>query len=190
MGVGGVISLSPQTVHPFLMLLFGGIVLRMPDAAVFQVVGQELLADEIAGIVVGVFIVAAVTELFHQFGGGVAQVQGNGQVACLPHQFEGVVDGHVGGVALGTGGEVDGSLRQRDASFRPAYFHDGVEAGIGQQQGVGVRQSDVLGSGNDETAGYESGVFTALYHACQPVDGSVGVAAADGLDEGGDAQTA
>ena len=134
----------------------------------------------------GVFIVAAVTELFHQFGGGVAQVQGNGQVACLPHQFEGVVDGHVGGVALGTGGEVDGSLRQRDASFRPAYFHDGVEAGIGQQQGVGVRQSDVLGSGNDETAGYESGVFTALYHACQPVDGSVGVAAADGLDEGGD----
>ena len=26
------------------MLLFGGIVLRMPDAAVFQVVGQELLA--------------------------------------------------------------------------------------------------------------------------------------------------
>ena len=138
---GGVISLSPQTVHPFLMLLFGGIVLRMPDAAVFQVVGQELLADEIAGIVVGVFIV--------------------GQVACLPHQFEGVVDGHVGGVALGTGGEVDGSLRQRDASFRPAYFHDGVEAGIGQQQGVGVCQSDVLGSGNDETAGYESGVFTA-----------------------------
>ena len=94
----GVISLSPQTVHPFLVLLFGGIVLRMPDAAVFQVVGQELLADEIAGIVVGVFIVAAVTELFHQFGGGVAQVQGNGQVACLPHQFEGVVDGHVGGV--------------------------------------------------------------------------------------------
>ena len=76
----GVISLSPQTVHPFLMLLFGGIVLRMPDAAVFQVVGQELLADEIAGIVVGVFIVAAVTELFHQFGGALRRCRGTGRL--------------------------------------------------------------------------------------------------------------
>ena len=153
---------------------------------VFQVVGQELLADKVAGIVVGIFIVVAVAKLFHQLGGGVAQVQGDGQVACLPHQGEGIVDCHVGGVAFGAGGEVDGGLCQWDASFGPAHFHDGVEAGIGKQQGVGVCQSDVLGSGDDKATGYESGVFTAFHHACQPVDGSVGVAAANGLDEGGD----
>ena len=66
------------------MLLFGGICLRLPDAAVFQFVGQELLAHEVAGVVVGIFIVVAIAKLFHQFGGGVAQVQGNGQVAGLP----------------------------------------------------------------------------------------------------------
>ena len=79
-----------------------------------------------------------------------------------------------------------GGLCQWDASFGPAHFHDGVEAGIGKQQGVGVCQSDVLGSGDDKATGYESGVFAAFHHACQPVDGSVGVAAANGLDEGGD----
>ena len=113
-------------------------------------------------------------------------MQGNGQVAGLPHQFECIVDGHIGRVALGTGGEVDGRLRQRDASFGPAHFHDGIETGVGQQQCVGVCQPDILGGGDNETAGYESRVFTALYHACQPVDGSVRVAAADGLDKGGD----
>ena len=45
------------------MLLFGGVVLRLPDAVVFQVVGQELLADKVAGIVVGIFIVVAVAKL-------------------------------------------------------------------------------------------------------------------------------
>ena len=92
------------------MFLFGGIILRVPDAAVFQIVGQELLADEVAGIIMGIFIVVAVAELFHQLGRGVSQMQGDGQVTCLSHQFEGIVDGHIGRVAFGTGGEVNLSL--------------------------------------------------------------------------------
>ena len=94
--------------------------------------GQELLADEVAGIIMGIFIVVAVAELFHQLGRGVSQMQGDGQVTCLSHQFEGIVDGHIGRVAFGTGGEVNRGLCKWNASFGPAHFHNGVETGIGK----------------------------------------------------------
>ena len=113
-------------------------------------------------------------------------MQGDGEVARFAYQFQGIVDGHVGGVALGTGGEVYGGFCQGDTSFGPSHFHQRVEAGVGKQQRVGVGQSDVFGGGDDEAAGYEGRVLTAFYHACQPVDGAIRVAAANGFDEGGD----
>ena len=78
------------------MFGFRCILLWMPDAVVFQFVGQELLADEVARIVVGILVVFALAQLLHQFGGGIAQLNGNRQVAGLADQFQGIVDGHVG----------------------------------------------------------------------------------------------
>ena len=54
-------------------------------------------------------------------------------------------------------------LLQGDTSFGPSHFHQRVEAGVGKQQRVGVGQSDVFGSGDDEAASYEGRVFTAFY---------------------------
>ena len=167
------------------MFLFGSIVLCFPQTAVFQLVGQKLLLDEVPGIIVRILIIVSITQLFHQFGRCIAQVQGYGQIAGLAYKFQGIVDGHVGGVTLRACGEVNGGFRQRDASFGPTHFHYGVETRIGNQQGVRVCQSHVFRSGNDEAAGDECGIFSGFHHAGQPIDGTVGITATDGLDEGG-----
>ena len=62
----------------------------------------------------------------------------------------------------------------------------GIEAGVGQQQGVGVGQPDIFRGRYDQPAGNEGRVFAPLDHAGQPVDGGVGVAAPYRFDEGRD----
>ena len=158
----------------------------MPQAFVLQVVGHVLLRGEVTLVVVRIFVAVAVAEVFHERRRSVAQVQGYGQVAGLAHLGESVVDAEVGRVALGRCGEIDARLCQCDACLGPANLHDGVEGGIGEQQCVGVGESDVLGGRDDHAAGNELRVFPTLYHACHPVEGGVGVAATDALDEGGD----
>lgn len=66
----------------------------------------------------------------------------------------------------------------------PSYFHHGIEGGIGQQQGVRIGQADILGGTDHHSAGNKLGVFPTLYHAGHPVEGGIGVAATDALDEG------
>ncbi len=56
--------------------------------------------------------------------------------------------------------------------------------GDGQRARVGV--ADVLGREDDHAPGDEARILAALEHRRQVVDGRVGVAAAHGLDEGGD----
>ena len=57
---------------------------------------------------VGVFIAFAVSCLIHQLGRSVAQVQGYRAVGRIVFdEGERLVDGHVGRIALGRGGQVD-----------------------------------------------------------------------------------
>ena len=78
----------PEALHPFPYLRFLRIVLRMPDAAVLHLVRQELLLHEIALIGMCILVILAIAQLFHQLGGCVAQMQGNRQIARLPHQLD------------------------------------------------------------------------------------------------------
>ena len=57
---------------------FGGVGAGLPEGLVAGLVGHELLTDEVAGVVVGVFVVVAVADFFHEACGGVAQVEGHG----------------------------------------------------------------------------------------------------------------
>ena len=59
-----------------------------------------------------------------------------------------------------------------------------VEAGVGQQQGVGIRQPDVLRGQDHQTPGQEPRLLAPGQHPRQVVDRGVGVAAADRFDEG------
>ena len=58
-----------------------------------------------------------------------------------------------------------------------------VECCVGQQEGVGVGKPYVFACQYHEPAGDKLGLFASLYHACQVVDGCVGIAAAHTLDE-------
>ena len=98
-----------------------------------------------AGEVMGVFVAVAVAEVLHELGGGVAEVEGNGRGLGLGGKLHRLVDGHVGGVALGGGGEVDGRLGKGDAGFGHADVVHYLEAGIGKQEGIGVGEADVFG---------------------------------------------
>ena len=89
-------------------LRFGGVAgVRLVEFLAFERFGHELQPGESA-VVVGVFIAFAVPRLIHQLGRGVAQVQGYGPVGRIVFdEGERLVDGHVGRVALGRGGQVD-----------------------------------------------------------------------------------
>ena len=134
----------------------------------------------------GVLVAGVIAEVFHQRGGGVAYGERHGQIAGLTHGGQGGVDGHVGRVALGRGGKIYGALGQRDASFGHADLADHIECGVGQQQRVGVGEADILSRHDDQTTGDELRVLAPFDHSRQPVDGAVGVGAADALDEGRD----
>ena len=164
-------------------LVLGRVVLRFPPPGLFEGVGQILLVDKVAGVVVGILVVFAVVEFFHQLGGCVAQMQRDGQVAGFTHGGQSLVDGHVGRVALGRTGQVDSGLGHDDAAFGPPDVLHGIETGVGQQQGVGVGQAYIFRGRDNQPPGDEGGIFSSLDHACQPVDGRVGVAASYRFDE-------
>ena len=160
--------------------------LSVPQTFVHQCIGEILLGRKVAGEVVRILIAIMIAQLFHQFCRCITDRQRHRLVASAPHERKGCVHTQIGTVALRRGGQIDRCLCQWDATFGPAYLHHGVEGGIGQQQGVGIGQADILSGTDHQTAGDELRVFPTLYHACQPVERRVGVGTADALDEGRD----
>lgn len=167
----------------FFEAVFGGVVVGFSF-------GEVGLGDVGAWVVVGV-------EVVEFFGGGAggfgdffagvgAEVGRDGEGGAVGDVFEGLVDGGVGGVGFGGGGEVDGGVGEGDAGLGHADEVDGVEGVGGDVEGVGVGEADVFGGGDDEAAGDEAWVFSGVEHFGEPVEGGVGVGAADGFDEGGD----
>lgn len=77
-------------------------------------------------------------------------------------------------------------MAQGDSRLGHADAFDEVPGGLGDHDPAGVGVADVFGCENCESSGDESWVFARVEHAGDPVDGGVGVGAADGLDHGGD----
>src|SRR5690606_8121466 len=70
--------------------------------------------------------------------------------------------------------------------FGPADDVDGFKAVVGEQQGIWIGVADVFGREYKQSTRDEGWVFAAFDHAGEPIDRCVGVASADGFDEGGD----
>ena len=133
----------------------------------------------------GIFVAFAVAELFHEFGGCVADVERDGEVAGLPDGLLGIGKRHVGAVALDRRGKVDGALGECDAAFGIADFGDCFEAGIGKEKGVGVGETDVFRCAEAKSAGYEQGVFSSVQHPGKIIDGGIGIRSANAFYKGG-----
>ena len=116
----------------------------MPDALLLHGIGQILLIDKMSLKIMGIFVILAISQLVHQFGRSIAQMQRHGQVSRLLHHLQGRVDGIVGRIAFRACRQIDGSLGQRYASFGPAYLGEGIKAGVGYQLGIGIGQTYIL----------------------------------------------
>lgn len=77
-------------------------------------------------------------------------------------------------------------MRKIDPRFGHADFLRCGVGGCGQGQHAVVCETNVLGCDDHESPGDVEGVFARLQHACEVVEGGVGVGAADGFVEGGD----
>ena len=64
----------------------------MPYTSVREFVGHVLLPNEMSRKIMRVLVSVAVAEIFHEFGGSIAQMERHGQVAGTPHCLKGVVD--------------------------------------------------------------------------------------------------
>lgn len=65
----------PECVHALLNALLLGVVLRLPELRALDFIGKILLVHEVSLIVMGVLVVIAVTQFFHERCGGVPKMQ-------------------------------------------------------------------------------------------------------------------
>ena len=144
------------------------------------------LGDHGVRAVVGVLVTLVVAEFLHQSGRRVADVQRHRQGAALAHLGQGCIDRDIGGVGFRRGGQVGDRLGQRDAPLGQADDVQRLLGGHRDLQGARVGVADVLGGEDDHAPGDEQRILAGLEHPRQPVDGGVGVGAAQTLDEGGD----
>ena len=98
-----------------------------------------------AGIIVRIEIAVVITQVGHQFCGGIAQMQRHWLITCATHEVESLVDGKIGTVALLACGKIDGGLGERYPTLRPTNLIDGIKGGICKQEGVGIGKTNVLG---------------------------------------------
>ena len=131
-------------------------------------------------------IAIVIAQLFHELGGRIAQMKRHVQIARGAHIFQGGIDAHVGRIALLTRGQINRGLSQRDTPLGPTYFLHSIKGCVGDEQRVGIGQTNVLGGRNNQTARNKFRVLAAFYQTGQPVEGCLRVAAADAFDEGRD----
>ena len=133
----------------------------------------------------GVLVSIAVAQFFHQFGGCIADGEGDRKVARFFHLDQGIFQRHIGSIALGGGGQINGGFRQGNATFRHADLGHHLEAGIGQQEGVGIGEAHILRRTQAKAPGNEQRILSAINHAGKVIDGRIRVRPADALDKGG-----
>src|SRR5699024_2142861 len=165
----------------------GALLVAMGGGAVVvhahQVVGRVLLGDHSVRPVVRVAVLDAVAELLGTGVVGVAQMGRDPLPLPCAHVRDRGIQGLVGGVGLGGGGDVHDGLGERDPPFGHAQHLHGLHRGDRDLQRGGVGHAHLLAGRDHHPAGDEAGVLPRLYHARQVVQRGVDVAAAHRLDE-------
>ena len=98
-----------------------------------------------AGIIVRIEIAVVITQVGHQFGGGIAQMQRHGLIAGATNKVESLVDGKICTVALLACGKIDGGFGERYPALRPTNLIDSIKGCICKQEGVGIGKTNILG---------------------------------------------
>ena len=77
----------PEIFHPISHLLLLWTTLCVPKACTLEYIGHKLLFDEMVGKIMCILISFAISQIVHQFGWSIAQVQWYWQIACFLDQF-------------------------------------------------------------------------------------------------------
>ena len=160
------------------------LVRRLVEDAPLQIGGQVLLGDPVVAVGVRVEVPLPVAESL-AVAVGVLEMVGDLVFALLLDRPEGVEEGH-GGVALGSGRQVQRRLCQGEAAFRQTDPVEGLGGGDDQRQGPRVGEADVLAGEDDHAAEDEPRILPGVDHAGHPVQGGVRIRAPHRLDEGAD----
>ena len=162
---------------------FGALVTGVVVAASFGEVG---LGDISALVIVAVLVAGVAEGFFGAWRAAVAEVSGHGEsYPLLDIGLSGEERG-VSAIGFGSGGEVDRAMGEGDLGFWEADKIGGLLGGDGEDEGLGIGEADVFAGEDDEASGDEAEVFARVEHFGEPVEGGVGVGAADTFDEGGD----
>ncbi len=136
------------------------------------------IGDLVVGVV-GVLIVPAIAEAFHQASGGIAQVQRDGLGGGLLDVLLNRAVGGVKRVGLRRDRKIDDRLREGEIAFGHADEMNGVPSSHAQRERVRFGEADVLDRHADDAAGDVERVFSRFEHASEPVEGGVGIAVAN-----------
>jgi len=102
----------------------------------------------------------------------------------MTHRFLGSCNAKGHTVTLGCKCEEECSVGECILALRRTDLLAGLKGSNGDTQGTRVSQSDILGSGNDETSGDKAWFFATLEHQGEPVQSGIGVAATHRLNKG------
>ena len=127
-------------------------------------------------------VALAAAELLRAGVGSGAERGRRQQLPALAHRLCRLPDREVRGVRLRRAREVDGRLRQVEASLRQADVLDGMRRRDGDDECLRVGVADVLGREDDHAARDEPRVFASFEHRGEVVDGGLDVARPRRLD--------
>src|ERR1043166_2282808 len=126
-----------------------------------------VLGHKMSGVIMAVFISLTVTESGRALIMGISQMFRYRECSSRAHIGKSRIDSGDRSIALMGCGNVDRSLRNRDARLRPPDEFRSLVSCIGQNQGHGIGQSDIFRGANDDAARDKPGVFTGLNHLGQ-----------------------
>ena len=164
--------------------LFGLVVAEFVIHPVLYGVGEILLGDVMVGKIVGIEIMLSLDIRIGAVAVFVLQMAGRCAAFLCADIFKGGIYGGFGGVGLGGGGKEYYSLRKGYPCFGETKLQSAVNAGFGHCCSDRVGKSDIL-RGNYQQAAAERDYVSRFDEPCGIVEGSVFIAATNGLLQGG-----
>ena len=122
-----------------------------------------------------VAVAFAVVQVFHQTGGRIAQVHGHRACTVFFDKGLGGIEGFVHGVGLGRDGQVNHAFGQGQFALGCAQALVDIGGIQSHAQRAWVGQANVFTGHADQAARHVAGLGTAIEHAHEPIQCSVGV---------------
>ena len=132
-------------------------------------------------IVVGILVSGAVSELFEELRVGIPQVKRDRKIPGFMEVLLHSVGDPVDEIRFWSPREVDGKLEQEKIAFRHTDFLDGLVGVVGEHEGEGILDSDILGGESEKSPRDVERILSGVEHPADPVARGIGIAVPQGF---------